>query len=139
MAIRVDCLLLADSAQEAGGKLYVLGGGWNRLRVPELPARAPAIALAIRVVVPWHDTNQPIPLVVQLEDPDGQAILSEPPRLDLRVGRPSGLEPGSVQAIPVAISLAGFPLRVAGPHAFVARLEGEELARTSFDVIVTKR
>jgi hypothetical protein len=139
MAIRVDCLLLADAAQEAGGKLYVLGGGWNRLRVPELPARSPAIALAIRVVVPWPDTNQPIPLVVHLEDPDGQPVVAEPPRLDLRVGRPSGLEPGSDQVIPVAINLAGFPLRVAGPHAVVASLDGEELARTTFEVVVTRR
>jgi hypothetical protein len=139
MAIRVDCLLLADAAQEAGGKLYVLGGGWNRLRVTELPARAPAMALAVRVVVPWHDTNQPIPLVVHLEDPDGQRLLAEPPRLDLRVGRPSGLEPGSDQVIPVAISLSGFPLRVAGTHAFVATLDEAELARTTFDVVVGKR
>jgi hypothetical protein len=139
VAIRVDCLLLADAAQEVGGKLFVLGGGWNRLRVAELPARAPAMALAIRVIVPWHDTNQPIPLVVHLEDPDGQRLLAEPPRLDLRVGRPSGLEPGSDQVIPVAISLAGFPLKVAGTHAFVALLGNEELARTTFDVIVAKR
>ena len=139
MAIRVDCLLLADAAQEAGGRLYVLGGGWNRLRVADLPIQAPALALAIRVVVPWHDTNQPLPITIQLEDPDGHRLLSDPPRLNLTVGRPPGLAPGAEQAVPLALSLAGFPLRVAGTHAFVVTHDGVELARTAFDVVLGRR
>jgi hypothetical protein len=139
VAVRVDCLLLADAAQEAGGKLYVLGGGWHRLRVAELPTQAPAMALAIRVIVPWHDTNQPLPLEIQLEDPDGRRLLADPPRLNLTIGRPPGLESGAEQAIPLALTLSGFPLRLAGTHAFVATLDDVELARTTFDVVVGRR
>ena len=32
--MEVDWLILADSAQVTGGKLYMLGGGWDRLTVP---------------------------------------------------------------------------------------------------------
>src|SRR5660397_182444 len=35
--ITLDYLLVADGAQVVGGKLYLLGGGWDRLTVPQLP------------------------------------------------------------------------------------------------------
>jgi hypothetical protein len=34
--IGLDYLLVADGAQVVGGKLYLLGGGWDRLTVPDL-------------------------------------------------------------------------------------------------------
>ena len=39
--------MLADAAQVAGGKLYVLGGGWSVLYAP-----AP-FAIALKIEVPW--------------------------------------------------------------------------------------
>ena len=30
-------MLLCDAAQESGGKLYILGGGWSIIRTPNTP------------------------------------------------------------------------------------------------------
>lgn len=38
----LDYLLVADGAQVVGGKLYLLGDGWDRLVVPQLPGRPAA-------------------------------------------------------------------------------------------------
>jgi hypothetical protein len=40
-------ILLADAAQAAGGKLYILGGGWSITSTPTPPA-----ALAIKIDIP---------------------------------------------------------------------------------------
>jgi hypothetical protein len=41
-------MLLADAAQEAAGKLYILGGGWS-VTGPQMPP----MAIALKIDVPW--------------------------------------------------------------------------------------
>ena len=54
---RVEWLILADEAEVVNGKLYMMGGGWDRLTAQSLPwGQHMAIAVAIRV--PWMDTNR---------------------------------------------------------------------------------
>ncbi len=59
--ISLDYLLVADGADAVGGKLYLLGGGWDRLMVPQLPG-PPAVpfAVALGINVPWNLTNRKI-------------------------------------------------------------------------------
>ena len=45
-------MMLADSAQAIGGKLYVLGGGWSITG----PAPTPS-AIVIKIDVPWDQAN----------------------------------------------------------------------------------
>ena len=56
--MEVEWLILADSAQVLGNKLYLLGGGWDLLTVNrEFPVdQRCAVALSVRV--PWNETNQ---------------------------------------------------------------------------------
>lgn len=60
---------LADSAQVAEGKLYVLGGGWQVTG----PAPAP-FAIVGTIEVPWHLTNQEHKFRLELIDLDGNAV-----------------------------------------------------------------
>ena len=49
-------MILCDYAEEIGGKLYVVGGGWSRT------ARADTAGdfyLAGKLLVPWTDANRP--------------------------------------------------------------------------------
>lgn len=133
--MQVDCFLLADGAQESQGKLYVLGGGWNLLAVQGLPATHPAAALAIRLLVPWNETNEPLRFEIRLEDPDGQQLLPEPLTAELTVGRPPQLPAGAEQAIPLVVNLRDTELPKAGTYAFVLVANERELARTRFEVI----
>jgi hypothetical protein len=46
-------VLLADSAQAVGGKLYILGGRWS------VTGPGPsASAIALKIEVPWDETNR---------------------------------------------------------------------------------
>ena len=60
-------LMLADSAQAVGGKLYILGGGWS-LTGPE-PA---SFALAGKIEVPWDQAGFSHTFRLALFDSDGQ-------------------------------------------------------------------
>jgi hypothetical protein len=135
---RVDCFLLADAAQVAEGKLFVLGGGWERLTVPQLPVTR-AIEIATRVIVAWTETNRPLAFELQLVTEDGEAMLNPPAAPSVTVGRPVHLREGSDQAIPLVLKVNGVSLQEAGRYVFTLSYEGEELARTAFEVVVGKR
>jgi hypothetical protein len=132
--VRIDCFLVADAAQEVGGKLYVLGGGWNVLSASSPGTPAPAIALAVRVVVPWLETNRPLKFDFRLIDPDGDDALEGAVEAELNVGRPPHLPPGTEQAAPFAITFNNMVFAKPGVYAFTAQLDGAELARTRFNV-----
>jgi hypothetical protein len=100
-------MMLADSAQAVGGKLYVLGGGWSITGPDPTP-----MALAIKIEVPWDATNLKHKLRLELVDSDGQAVPApgqeEQPLLtegDFKVGRPLGSKPGTPIDFPFAINL----------------------------------
>ncbi|HEY8447842.1 MAG TPA: hypothetical protein VIL01_12120 [Thermomicrobiales bacterium] len=135
---RVDCFLLADAAQVVGGKLYILGGGWERLTVPELPLTR-GFEIAVRVIVPWIETNRPLQFTVQLENEDGVPLLDPPARPVVTVGRPVHLREGSEQGVPFVLKISNVELKETGRHVFTLRYEDEVLARTAFDVLVKQR
>jgi hypothetical protein len=108
-------MLLADSAQEVGGKLYILGGGWSITG----PAPTPS-ALAIKFDVPWDRTNHRLVVVLELVTADGEPVLlpqedgsEHPLRIDgqLEVGRPPGLKPGSPIDAAMALNFGPLPLQ----------------------------
>lgn len=131
---RVDCLLLVDSAQVANGKLYILGGGWARLTTGQVPVTR-SFEIAVRVIVPWTETNRPHSLELQLENEDGQALLDAPVKAEIRVGRPAQLKDGTDQVVPLALRLGPVTLEREGRFAVILRYEGEEVARTAFDLV----
>jgi hypothetical protein len=113
-------LMLADSAQAVGGKLYVLGGGWN-IAVP-----GPS-AIAGLIQVDWNETNQRHHWVLELLDGDGEPVVlpgpfgEQPVRLeaDFEIGRPPGVTAGIEQGVPFGINLGPLPL---SPGRYVWRL-----------------
>src|SRR4029450_7500344 len=95
-------ILLADSAQVAAGKLYILGGGWSITG----PEPAPG-ALAIKIEVPWNESNRRHRLRLALLDADGHPVMAPgepggPLEIigDFEVGRPPGLMPGTPIDLP---------------------------------------
>jgi Family of unknown function (DUF6941) len=90
-------MLLADSVQSVGGKLYVLGGGWSLTG----PAPTP-MALAIKIDLPWDRANLKHKWKLELVDADGHGVKVDVPGEDesrplilegvLEVGRPPGLK-----------------------------------------------
>jgi hypothetical protein len=97
--VDIDYALLADHADIASGKLYVNGGGWDRYALPQVPGPV-RLAVATGIRIGWEETNKPIPVVMVVEDDDGQQLM----RIDalVNVGRPAQLPAGSSQLAQVA-------------------------------------
>jgi hypothetical protein len=127
----IDYLILADAAQVAEGKLYLLGGGWDRLAVNVLPA-VQSVGIAVGVIVPWNETNTSHTLRLTIEDDDGTAIL-QPVDVQLEVGRPAGITAGSDQRVTVAFN-AHLGLSKLGGYVITASLETSAPKRLRFAV-----
>jgi len=134
--VEVEWLILGDSAQVVGNKLYLLGGGWDRLTInTEFPFNQRcAVALSIRV--PWNETNQKHTFEIEVagEDP----ATEEPKTLvkaggQFEVGRPPGIPQGQDQRIQLAIDM-NLQIDTAGTKVIIARVEGQEMRRTHFNV-----
>jgi len=118
-------LMLADSAQECGGKLFILGGGWS-VTGPEIPPSA----VAMKIDVPWDQANRPHDWVLELlsedgfpiEVDDGQALRVEG---QFEVGRPPGTAPGSYIDVPVAVNFGPFPLEPGRRYVWQLSIDGE--------------
>lgn len=122
-------MLLADHSESVNGKLYMNGGGWNVLRLPELPHDW-GFHIALGVDVGWDETNKRHSLRLNIQDPDGNE-LNEGFEAEFETGRPPGMPPGADQRLVMSIGTAA-TFSTAGPHAAVVEVNGEELGRARF-------
>jgi len=124
-------MLLADSAQAVNGKLYILGGGWS------ITGPDPAVfAIAMKIEVPWEETNRPHKLRLILIDDDGQAVAIEGAPVEIsgefEVGRPSGLPPGMSLDSVLALNMGPMPLERGKRYTW--RLTIDEQSRDDWQV-----
>ncbi len=135
--MQVDYLVVADAAAAVEGKHYILGAGWDVIIATSFPVAQPMMGVAVRLRVPWNDTNVPHLIELDVVDADMNSILPNPPgpvRGHMNVGRPPHVAPGNDQAIPLAFSLAGLQFQRPGTYSVVFRIEGLEAARSPFYV-----
>lgn len=135
--MEVEWLILADSAEVVGNKLYLLGGGWDVLSVGTGFPVEQRCAVALAIKVPWNETNQKH--TVEVEGLSEQPSTEEPKTMfkvegQFEVGRPTGIRPGQDQRIQLAIAVS---LKLEGPgtNVIVARIEGQEMRRIHFNVV----
>ena len=131
---RVEFAMVADAVQAVGGKLYVLGGGWDLLWVGSFPARHPSMGLGIRVRVPWSSPGQ-FSLSVDLVDEDGNSLfggkrLAQRIKVTRRAGRPAGSDTGITRAF--TFNNLVFPKP--GGYAFPIFVGDVEVSRIRFRV-----
>jgi hypothetical protein len=129
-------MLLCDYAEEVGGKLYIMGGGWSQLWTPNQPSN---MALAIKLSVPWNQANEPHDLTIRLVTADGQPVTNdEGENIQLsgrmEVGRPPGLRPGSKLDVALAARFHALMLE-AGTYRWDLSIDGTHLHDTTFDVM----
>jgi hypothetical protein len=127
--MKVGFLLLTDHSEAVNGKLYVNGGGWNVLRLPELPHEW-AFHIALGIDVGWDETNRRHDLNVELHDPDG-VELGEGLSAEFETGRPPGMPAGQEQRLVMSIATSA-TFSTQGPHAAVVKVNGEEIGRARF-------
>ena len=131
----VDFALIADAVQAVGGKLYVMGGGWDTLWVRQLPARHHSLAIGARFRIPWTDAGRRLSMTIDLQDEDGNSVFgSGPLKHSLTVGRPPGLPDGSDIGVVRAFTFNNVPFSKAGGFSFAIAIAGQERKRIRFNV-----
>jgi hypothetical protein len=133
--IDIDSFMLADAAKVFDGKLYIHGGGWNYLDIFEPESPRP-VSLAGRVLIPWSEEARDITLEIHLERREGNQVLERAPILQIQMksGQANAAARAAETATPFAFDIPGIVFLDAGQYAFVISHDGEELARTRFQV-----
>lgn len=126
--------MLADAAQVQGGKLFILGGGFDTISVRTLPIVHKSITLAMVAEIEPDERHRDLEISISLEDEDGQAMDVEASG-SIRVGDQSDLPSGATSIVPIVSPFHNIEFAEAKGYAFVVELEGEELARVRFRVV----
>ncbi len=129
--MQVHALLLADSAQEVNGKLYMLGGAWSVLNVGGGFPTTHMIGIGVALDIGWNETNQRFHVEITVEDADGGTFPEPRIEVDFEAGRPPGHPIGADQRVVFAVN-GPFAIPQAGAYSIVLRCDGEELARSRF-------
>lgn len=116
-------MLLADAAQVADHKLFVLGGG-----LTAVGPRPQPVAIALVLAVPWERANISHQWSLELLDTTGRPVPSEADALVVRgrfeAGRPAGLAAGSLLTVPLAINFTTMPVVPGTSYVWQLRVEG---------------
>lgn len=120
-------MLLADAAQEVGGKLYILGGGWSVCGPQPTP-----MAIATRIEVPWDQANRRFSWQLALLDADGNPVNLATPEGErpvevggeFEVGRPPGLLPGTPLDMALTVTFGPLPLPAGNRYVWRLNIDG---------------
>lgn len=127
----VEWLILADAAQVVGNKLFLMGGGWDRIVLNKLPSQH-ALSIAFAIKVPWNETNEKHAFEIEFVSEDGETIQKLGGTFES--GRPPGIPAGQEQRVQTAVN-AIMNFGKPGTIAVVARIDGEERRRVAFNVV----
>jgi hypothetical protein len=129
----VEWLILADAAEVVNNKLYLMGGGWDRLVVhSEFPV-AQHFGVALSVVVPPEETDKAHEFALDVLNPHGKLLATI--EAEFEVGK-SVDSPNRNQRWQFATAV---DLSLEGPGAYpvVVSLNREEAARQVFEVLAS--
>jgi hypothetical protein len=96
----IDYLLVADRAEVVNGKLYLMGGSFDRLQPPDFPHRM-MLGIALGVRIPYTHTDEQHTVSVELRHEDTRLIGFE---AKLTTGRPPGMA-GMDMLVPMAFNI----------------------------------
>lgn len=132
--LEVDFLILADYAEAVNGKLYVMGGGWERKIKP--PEGQPfALGFAAGILVPWNLTNREHKFTIGIETADGSAPVGMGMiQGGFTTGRPvKAIEGQNFRAL-IAGSMQG-PTPDFGTYAIRLTIGSDLTKRTTFHIV----
>ena len=132
--VEVAWLILADAAQIAGGKLYMLGGGWDTVNVVRgFPARH-NLGIAAAFSVPWTRTNEKHLFELEITDIDKREGAMFESSGGFEAGRPAGFPPGKAQLVQIA-GQGIVDFKNPGEYQVIARIVGGHEKTFQFRVV----
>lgn len=130
--MKLEWLILADAAEVIGNKLYLMGGGWDRLTVHTDFPVAQHLGIAVSIAVEPTELGQTHEFALDVQSPEGKWLASL--EADFEVTLPKGSDSKKNQRWQFASSM-DLSLDVAGAYAIVIFLNGQEVGRQIFEVI----
>jgi len=133
--MKLSTFLLADHAEAVNGKLYVIGGAWNRIGAASFPATHNHLSVAAVIHVPWEATNQSHTIELRLVDSDGAPVIPEPLHGGLEAGRPPGMRPGDEQLVVLVFNFDRLVFERPGTYEFHLLVNDAETGLIRFDLV----
>ena len=133
--VRLTTAMLADSAQVQGGKLNILGGGFETIRARAVPVVHRNLNVALILEVGPDERNQDLDIVIDIIDEDGQE-LGVQARGRLRVPDQPQLPPGATSQVAVVSPFFNVRFPEAKGYTFIIRQGDDELGRLRLRVVV---
>jgi uncharacterized protein DUF6941 len=132
--LELEYALLADAAQVAEGKTFILGGGITILWRNQFPAPLGVVMVA-QLTYHRSEADSDHTLRIQVIDADGNAVLPEIGG-EMHVGGPTpGMPPNVPLGVPVLIPFPPLPvLQREGAYAVDIVLDGRHVKSLSFAV-----
>ncbi|HYU21171.1 MAG TPA: hypothetical protein VEQ11_20985 [Chloroflexota bacterium] len=130
----VDFFILADHAEAVNGKLYLMGGGWDRIFVSDFN-KSVDIAFALGVLVPWNATNMRHTIQITIEDLDRKQPVPFNLSAGFVTGRPPSITEGETQRALLALSDVSVKFDEPGAYQAIARIVGGHERRVEFRLV----
>jgi len=124
--MELDFAFLADAADVASGKLFVLGGAFDTIHVQSFPASHPVLAVAIRLLLSPNDLDRKHALQILLLDADGKHIASASG--ELTVPKSPDAPAGWKQTVLLPLRFLNVPFKEAG-HYSIEILANEKMLK----------
>jgi hypothetical protein len=99
----VEFLMTADRAEAINGKLYLMGGAWDRLWIGDFATQPHPVGIAICVVVPWSATNEDHRLSVMITNDDEVEVAST--QIGFRAGASAQMARTESQKVLLALTM----------------------------------
>ena len=96
----IDYLLVADRAEVVNGKLYLMGGAWDRIQPSTFPHRM-IVGIALGVRIPFAHTDDQHTVAVEMQQDEQRLVGFE---AKLTTGRPPGMA-GMDMLVPMAFNI----------------------------------
>ncbi|MFQ5515959.1 MAG: hypothetical protein ACE5E8_00135 [Acidimicrobiia bacterium] len=135
--MRIIAAMLADAAHVQGGKLYVLGGGFDTITTRQIPSIHRNLTLVLVAEIEPDERHRDLDLAIRLVDEDGQT-LPVGAKGKLRVRSHAQLPPGAVSTVPLVSPFHNIRFPEPKGYAFAVEHDDEEIARVSFRVVLAE-
>ena len=132
--VSIEFLMLADRAEVLNGKLYMMGGGYDRRTINNIEAPV-NLTMVVGVLVPWNLTNQPHTIKLLMETEDGTTVGQEV-QGQLTVGRNAQAISGQLFRVMTVVNFAT-TLPSFGAYRITATLDTGETKSTTFYAITS--
>lgn len=130
-SVQLTTMLLAERAEVLNGKLYLHGGGFDRVAAT-MPLHAD-FSLAVVLEVPWVLLETPYEVRTETVDADGTPC-GRPVRAEVESHPPEGWRAGVPLTVPLVFPVMA-TLDHPGRYAIRCLIDGDEAGRTGFELL----